>query len=219
MASSLEEILDIVYLTMVSVLTLVCLIGNSFTCFIFTTKSFRRVSMFFYLSIGTVVNILLMLTVWPISALKDLFKIHSNLFSCKFFAYLHFFLSEIISWTDDECHDIIEIVEDEIINKQDESLIIQTKSEFVLQYSKNVLRSAFDTYEELNLPGRILYIYDLETRTSRCYPLCKGKQSFDFRWASSDEFKKIIITRRMLIDHFPNTLNDALKYFNREEII
>jgi hypothetical protein len=61
-----------------------------------------------------------MLTVWPISALKDLFKIHSNLFSCKFFAYLHFFLSEIISWTDDECHDIIEIVEDEIINKQHE---------------------------------------------------------------------------------------------------
>jgi sn1-specific diacylglycerol lipase len=120
---------------------------------------------------------------------------------------------------DDECHDIIEIVEDEIIDKQDESLIIQTKSEFVLQYSKNVLRSAFDTYEELNLPGRILCIYDLETRTSRCYPLCKGKQSFDFRWASSDEFKKIIITRRMLIDHFPNTLNDALKYFNREEII
>ncbi len=98
MASSLEEILDIVYLTMVSVLTLVCLIGNSFTCFIFTTKSFRRVSMFFYLSIGTVVNILLMLTVWPISALKDLFKIHSNLFSCKFFAYLHFFLSEISPW-------------------------------------------------------------------------------------------------------------------------
>ena len=120
--------------------------------------------------------------------------------------------------TNDEFHDIVEIVEDETINKQDESLII-SKSKFVLQYSQNFLRSAYDTYEELNLPGRILYIYDLESRTSRCYPLCKGKQSFDFRWASNEEFKKIIITRRMLIDHFPNTLTDALKYFNREEII
>jgi hypothetical protein len=98
MASSLEEILNIFYVTIASVLTLVCLIGNSFTCYIFTAKSFRRVSMFFYLAIGTVVNILMLLTIWPVSAAKDLFKFHSNLFSCKFFTFITFFLSEISPW-------------------------------------------------------------------------------------------------------------------------
>ena len=95
---SLVEILNTVYLIMASVLTIVCLIGNSFAFYIFTRESFRRVSMFFYLAIGTVVNILMMLTIWPVSASKDLFKFHSNLFSCKFFTYITFFLAEISPW-------------------------------------------------------------------------------------------------------------------------
>ena len=108
----------------------------------------------------------------------------------------------------------IEVVEDV---KKDNELIL-SKSQFVLHYSENVLRTALDMYEELNLPGQILYIYDLDSRPSRCYPFCKDNPSFDFRWASSDEFKKIVITRRMLIDHFPNTLHDALKYFHRDDL-
>ena len=109
----------------------------------------------------------------------------------------------------------IEIAEDGVVNQDDDKLFF-SKSQFVLHYSENYLRSALDTYEDLNLPGNILYIYDLESRSRRCYSLCKGTPSFDCRWANSEEFKKIIITRRMLIDHFPNTLHDALKYFKRE---
>jgi hypothetical protein len=98
MALSLVEILNTVYLIMASVLTVVSLIGNSFTFYVFTTKSFRRVSMFFYLSVGTVVHILMLLTIWPGSAATDLFKLHSNIFSCKIFTYITFVLSEISPW-------------------------------------------------------------------------------------------------------------------------
>ena len=37
---------------------------------------------------------------------------------------------------------------------------------------------------------------------------------YDSRWADRDEFKKILITNRIIMDHFPDTVDNALKYFS-----
>ncbi len=78
----------------------------------------------------------------------------------------------------------------------------------------SLLQSAIEGYEELKLPGQILYIYRIKDykRKKRC---CKFDQtdSYDLRWADRDEFKNIIITKHMLIDHFPNRVEESLKFF------
>jgi sn1-specific diacylglycerol lipase len=125
-------------------------------------------------------------------------------------------LFHVVSRVNEVClrtdFEVVEVTEN--IERQNEMAV--SKSEFVLKYSKNELRSALDMYEDLNMPGCILYIYDLQSNISRCYPLRKGKPLYDVRWATAEEFKNIIITRRMLIDHFPNAVHDALKYFHRD---
>ncbi len=80
------------------------------------------------------------------------------------------------------------------------------------------------TYPNLVLPGNILYIYRLDERSTKpscCNFLCskifcchKTTIDYDSRWAHRDEFTQIIITNRMLLDHFPNQVDDALNYFN-----
>ena len=89
------EIAQYIYLVGSAILTIVALIGNSWTCYIFTREKFRKVSMFFYLAIGNIVNLLLMLTIWPVSLAKNMFKYNSLLFSCKFFSFITFFLSDL----------------------------------------------------------------------------------------------------------------------------
>jgi hypothetical protein len=54
------------------ILTIVALIGNTWTCYIFTRKKFRKVSMFFYLAVSNISNLLLMLTVWPGSLFPEI---------------------------------------------------------------------------------------------------------------------------------------------------
>jgi hypothetical protein len=76
------------------------------------------------------------------------------------------------------------------------------------------LQSAIEGYEELKLPGQILYIYRIKEyrRKKAC---CKSDftDSYDLRWADRNEFKNIVTTKHMLIDHFPNRVEDALKFF------
>lgn len=94
---------------------------------------------------------------------------------------------------------------------------------------KRMMKHVKETYPELQLPGNILYIYRIKSNSvkpRRCQTLknticclfksCKTNKhiNYDSRWASSDEFKKILITNRMLMDHFPNNVEQALSYFN-----
>jgi hypothetical protein len=94
---------------------------------------------------------------------------------------------------------------------------------------KKMRKHVKETYPNLVLPGNILYIYKIESNDTKkgcchllcskiccCFYICKTNKeiAFDSRWASRDEFKKILITNRMLLDHFPNTVDDALNYFN-----
>jgi hypothetical protein len=102
------------------------------------------------------------------------------------------------------------------------------KSIIAYDLIKRMMNHVKETYPELQLPGNILYIYRIKSGNSRaksnlCSQLCSKlcclcstskKINYDSRWASSDEFKKIIITNRMLMDHFPNNVEDALSYFN-----
>ena len=88
-------IMAYVYLITSSVLTVVCLVGNTWTCYIFTREKFRKVSMFFYLAISNIVNLLMMLTVWPVSLARNGFKYDTLAFSCKFFTYITYFLSDL----------------------------------------------------------------------------------------------------------------------------
>ena len=89
---------------------------------------------------------------------------------------------------------------------------------------KKMKRHVKETYPRLVLPGNILYIYQIESMTKRscCSSLCssifcfctsKTLIAYDSRWAHRSEFKKILITNRMLLDHFPNQVDDALDYF------
>ena len=80
-----------IYLICSVILTIVALIGNTWTCYIFTRKKFRKVSMFFYLVISNIANLLLILTVWPASLLPEEFKLRSLSFSCKFIPFITFF--------------------------------------------------------------------------------------------------------------------------------
>ena len=102
------------------------------------------------------------------------------------------------------------------------------KSIIAYDLIKRMMNHVKETYPELELPGNILYIYRIKSgnsqaKSSLCgqlrHKLCclcgTSKQiNYDSRWASSDEFKKILITNRMLMDHFPNNVEDALSYFN-----
>lgn len=85
-------------------------------------------------------------------------------------------------------------------------------------------------YPKLVLPGNVLYIYQLDDTKSKqpdccrllcskvfcCFNTCQFKQHIDYdsRWAHRDEFSRIVITNRMLLDHLPNQVDDALTYFN-----
>ena len=95
---------------------------------------------------------------------------------------------------------------------------------------KVMMRHINNTYADLQLPGNILYIYQLystafskRSLVNKILCCCKSKQPeirYNVRWAHQKEFKKIIITNRMLMDHFPNQVEDALKFFvpDRETI-
>ena len=126
-------------------------------------------------------------------------------------------------------------------NNDNDDSIIQKQSIVGLHTAKELMSKVYDTYIELELPGNILYIYQIhpnrEKKTGWC-SFCRNscaclwsmrrkttttttttnKSSrfiqYDSRWASNEEFKRILITNRMLMDHFPNTVEDALSYFN-----
>ncbi|RNA23552.1 sn1-specific diacylglycerol lipase beta, partial [Brachionus plicatilis] len=106
----------------------------------------------------------------------------------------------------------------------------QEKKKVTLEV-KQMMNTVYETYPELQLPGNILYIYRVGARSRKrsqvgymCSKvvccLCNlgsmnqiNDSHFDSRWASRDEFRKILITKRILIDHFPNALEHSLKYF------
>jgi hypothetical protein len=93
----INEVLVVAYIYLIcsAILTIVALIGNIWTCYIFTRKKFRKVSMFFYLAITNILNLLMMLTVWPNSLATNAFKTKTLSFSCKFFTFLSFYLSDL----------------------------------------------------------------------------------------------------------------------------
>jgi hypothetical protein len=85
-------------------------------------------------------------------------------------------------------------------------------------------------YPSLYLPGNIIYIYQLQNTAYNprrfveriistllcCFKQFAYKPSnkYDSRWAHHDEFRRILISNHMLLDHFPNNVEDSLKYFS-----
>ena len=51
--------------------------------------------MFFYFAISNITNLLLMLTIWPVSLARPAFKFDTLEFSCKFFTYITYVLSDL----------------------------------------------------------------------------------------------------------------------------
>ena len=98
----------------------------------------------------------------------------------------------------------------------------------VLDLTKKMKRHVRESYPVLVLPGNILYIYQIDSHLKKscchticstlfcCFDSCQSKNLIDYdsRWASREEFKNILITNRMLLDHFLNQVNDALNYFH-----
>jgi putative lipase involved disintegration of autophagic bodies len=116
--------------------------------------------------------------------------------------------------------------------------------EFIMKQSivgyttaRELMTKVYDSYVELELPGNILYIYQINPRNAGsragclkwwqnscasvffCSKKSKKQMQYDSRWANNEEFKKILITNRMLMDHFPNNIQDALSYFNTTDRI
>jgi hypothetical protein len=119
----------------------------------------------------------------------------------------------------------------EIIKKESQLANRSIKTSIIAYQSvKQMMRNVYETYPELLMPGNILYIYRIKTVNTNapvinrlcsnvfsCFKVCKNQKyeiHYDSRWATQDEFKKIVITNRMLMDHFPNTVTDALTYFS-----
>jgi hypothetical protein len=109
------------------------------------------------------------------------------------------------------------------------------------QMVKKMMKNVYSQYPELQLPGHILYIYQLHPNrrlkkrtlykrvcSSLLCCICNCFESsapntsqsgsdyiaYDSRFATQEEFKKIVVTTRMLTDHFPNNVESALQYFN-----
>lgn len=118
----------------------------------------------------------------------------------------------------------------------DENTIERQKKTSIhgLKQVKQMIHTVYSTYPEMTMPGNILYIYRVKSYGLRkpisrrvfnlCRMMCRSSSNenrpsgssieYDSRWASRDEFKKILITNRILMDHFPNNLQSALDYFN-----
>ncbi len=120
------------------------------------------------------------------------------------------------------------IVEIEDFKFEAPSEKIKTKDE---AYKLIIMMKKFvrKTYPELILPGNVLYIYracDTSINESRWWLVCsklffwtnffKKKIDYNFRWAQNDEFSRIIISRRMIVDHLTENLEDALNYLTRQ---
>ena len=71
-----------------TIFTVVGVLGNLLKIYIFSRPMFLNVSMFRYLFIISITNILNILSVWPIS-FQDFFLISSNSLSCKLYLYLN----------------------------------------------------------------------------------------------------------------------------------
>ena len=85
------------------------------------------------------------------------------------------------------------------------------------QKVKKMMHTVYSTYPDLELPGHIMYIYSIQRRAGfgqSQSARVAATPEYDSRWAQPDEFKKILITNRIIMDHFPNTVDNALKYFS-----
>ena len=98
-----------------------------------------------------------------------------------------------------------------------------------MQQVRRMIENVHETYPEMAVPGNVLYIYRMhesnaDERSSFCDAVmcCRRTMSsrrrrtsvaYDFRWASRDEFKKILITNRTIMDHLPDSVEEALRYF------
>ena len=126
-------------------------------------------------------------------------------------------------------HDIKVYTPAELANNPNGTSDSQDSTKVAIQQVRKMIEQVYDTYPDLTLPGHILYIYRiynheknvLQSLASKVVRRVSARRSnrvvpsnYDFRWASREEFKKILITNRTLIDHFPNSVEDALKFFN-----
>ncbi len=67
------------------------------------------------------------------------------------------------------------------------------------------------------IPGNIMYIYKKETKKSKSFlfstlfdQFTTKSHKYESKWVNSEEFKEIILTETMIIDHFPNNVYNAL---------
>ena len=120
-----------------------------------------------------------------------------------------------------------------IIRKDSKNEIKASIKTSIVAYKslKNMMKNVYDTYpERLVMPGNILYIYRIKTLNSNqpvlnricstifgCFKFCKNKKyeiHYDSRCATQDEFKKIVITNRMLLGEIYN-LQFIFYYINQ----
>ena len=107
---------------------------------------------------------------------------------------------------------------------------IETKEE-AYKLIEMMKKYVIKTYPELTMPGNILYIYRFDdTNTTSSWSrficeklffwsdLCKIQIDYRFRWAHQNEFTKIVTSSGMLLDHFPNNVDDALHYLSCQDI-
>ena len=78
-------------------LTVIGLFGNLLATFIFSRKKFTEIAMFRYLISVNICNMINLLFVWPLNY-PDLFKMTTNLISCKLIMYLSTLFYSLNPW-------------------------------------------------------------------------------------------------------------------------
>jgi hypothetical protein len=78
----------------------------------------------------------------------------------------------------------------------------------------------------MSLPGRIIHLKRRIRSKKRgfcmcCRPgtgiCCTARTHYDFDWAHPSDFLKIIVSRTMLDDHFPDKVHEVLQSLAMEE--
>ena len=98
MGADISEISrDLINISTTIIFSVIGVIGNVLILHIFTRKEFLRKSMFRYLIVAALLDIINLILLWPYNY-PDFFQVDTNLMSCKFIMYLSNFAYSANPW-------------------------------------------------------------------------------------------------------------------------
>ena len=84
---------------------------------------------------------------------------------------------------------------------------------FTANFKDDVEQGRSPALQQLYLPGNILYFVRERSigKVRRCGCLTQTRHSYSVVWASQADFADVLVSSRMLVDHFPDTVLAVLQ--------